>query len=74
VPDLTVIDPPPATAMARPVEDFIDDHWGMGHSIRTTRDAYADENGAPNHFSTARRGMEEELSSVARGGVSSGAL
>jgi integrase/recombinase XerD len=40
MPKLTVIDPPPATAMARLVEDFIDYHRGMGHSIRTTRDAY----------------------------------
>ena len=40
MPNLTVIDPPPATAMARLVEDFIDYHRGMGHSIRTTRDAY----------------------------------
>jgi integrase len=40
VPKLTVIDPPPATAMQRLVEDFLDYHRGMGHSIRTTRDAY----------------------------------
>jgi site-specific recombinase XerD len=37
---LTVIDPPPATAMERLVEDYLDYHRGMGHSIRTTRDAY----------------------------------
>src|SRR5437879_12327217 len=40
MPRLTVIDPPPTTAMERLVGDYLDYHRGMGHSIRTTRDAY----------------------------------
>jgi site-specific recombinase XerD len=40
MPKLTVVDPPLATTMERLVEDYLDYHRGMGHSIRTTRDAY----------------------------------
>jgi site-specific recombinase XerD len=40
MPKLTVVDRPPVTAMERLVEDYLDHHRGMGHSIRTTRDAY----------------------------------